>query len=187
MFNFLVHLILGETKKKNLRLVCTGIWTPDLSNKTTAVAADGFIFKVNPYIRLVHNSVGSDFVSRLRIPVAMGLFLGCHFLFQVKNYCCAWVYTLNFCHLKIVSRTVDARKWSAKWRSWNISDIIIVLFEFNREAKAAEAARNICAVYCDNAIGESTAIKWFSRFKEDLLTLVTPHVQEDLRGLMKNV
>ena len=38
---------------------------------------------------------------------------------------------------------------------------------FNRGAKAAEAVRNICAVYGDNAIGESTARKWFSRFKED--------------------
>ena len=43
----------------------------------------------------------------------------------------------------------------------------ILFFEFNRDAKAAEAARNICAVYGDNAIGESTARKWFSRFKED--------------------
>lgn len=42
----------------------------------------------------------------------------------------------------------------------------ILLFEFNRGAKAAEATRNICAVYGDNAIGESTARKWFSRFKE---------------------
>ena len=42
----------------------------------------------------------------------------------------------------------------------------ILLFEFNRGAKAAEAARNICAVYGDNAIGESTARKWFSRVKE---------------------
>ena len=39
----------------------------------------------------------------------------------------------------------------------------ILLFEFNRGAKAAEAARNICAVYGDNTIGESTARKWFSR------------------------
>ena len=43
----------------------------------------------------------------------------------------------------------------------------ILLFEFNRGAKIAEAARNICAVYGDNAVGESTARKWFSRFKED--------------------
>ena len=43
----------------------------------------------------------------------------------------------------------------------------ILLFEFNRGAKAARAARNFCAVYGDNAIGESKARKWFSRFKED--------------------
>ena len=43
----------------------------------------------------------------------------------------------------------------------------ILLFEFNTEAKATETARNICAVYGDNTIGESTAIKWFYHFKED--------------------
>ena len=43
----------------------------------------------------------------------------------------------------------------------------IILFEFNRGAKAAEAVRNICAVNGDNAIGESTARTWFSRFKDD--------------------
>ena len=43
----------------------------------------------------------------------------------------------------------------------------ILLFEFNRGAKAAEVVRNTSAVYGDNAIGESTTRKWFSRFKED--------------------
>ena len=43
----------------------------------------------------------------------------------------------------------------------------ILLFEFNRGVKAAQAARNICAVYGDNDIGESMARKWFSHFKED--------------------
>ena len=44
----------------------------------------------------------------------------------------------------------------------------ILLFEFNRGGeKAAEAARNICAVYVENATGESTTRKWFSRFKKD--------------------
>ena len=43
----------------------------------------------------------------------------------------------------------------------------ILLFEFNRGAKAAEAARNIFAVYEDSSIGESTARKLFSCFKED--------------------
>ena len=43
-----------------------------------------------------------------------------------------------------------------------------LLFEFSRGAKAAEATRNIFAVYGDNTIGECTARKWFSCFKEDL-------------------
>ena len=43
----------------------------------------------------------------------------------------------------------------------------ILLFEFNRGTKAAEEAKNICVVYRDNASGEITARKWFSRFKED--------------------
>ena len=42
----------------------------------------------------------------------------------------------------------------------------ILHFEFNRGAKEKEAARNICAVYGDIAIEESTARKWFSRFKD---------------------
>ena len=45
--------------------------------------------------------------------------------------------------------------------------MLTLLFEFNRGAKAVEAARNICAVYGVNAIGEIAARKWFSRFKED--------------------
>ena len=40
-----------------------------------------------------------------------------------------------------------------------------------------QAARNICAVYGDNAIGESMARKWFSVLRRIVLTLVTPHVQ----------
>ena len=43
----------------------------------------------------------------------------------------------------------------------------ILLFEFSRGVKTAEAARNICVVYGDNTIIESTARKWFSRFKEN--------------------
>ena len=51
--------------------------------------------------------------------------------------------------------------------SWHI-----LLFEF----KSAEAARNICAMYEDNAIRESTARKWFSRFEEDHFHISdTPH------------
>ena len=52
----------------------------------------------------------------------------------------------------------------------------ILLFEFNREVKAPESARNICTVCVDNNIGESMARKWFSRFKEDCFDISdTPH------------
>ena len=43
----------------------------------------------------------------------------------------------------------------------------ILLLEFNRGAKAAETARNICTVYKDNTNGESMERKWSSRFKDD--------------------
>ena len=48
----------------------------------------------------------------------------------------------------------------------------ILLFEFNRAAKAAEAARNICAVCGENAFGESAATKLFSRFKKDHFDII---------------
>ena len=68
--------------------------------------------------------------------------------------------------MKIVNGAVDARKRNAK--SEKLKHLRhILLFEFNIGAKAAETARNIFFVYGDNAIGQSTARKWFSRFKED--------------------
>ena len=42
----------------------------------------------------------------------------------------------------------------------------ILLFEFKR-GESSGGARNICVMYEDNAIGETTARKWFSGFKED--------------------
>ena len=65
-----------------------------------------------------------------------------------------------------MSGALDAIKWSAKWRNWNISDLLFSLSSIEG-TKAAEANRNICAVYGDHAIGESTARKWCSSFKED--------------------
>ena len=62
----------------------------------------------------------------------------------------------------------------------------ILLFEFNRGPKAAEAARNICTVYSNNAIGESMAKEnGFPVLRRIVLTLVTLNVQEDHRSLMK--
>ena len=40
-----------------------------------------------------------------------------------------------------------------------------LLFTFHRGQKAAEATRDICMVYGEGAIGESTARKWFAKFK----------------------
>ena len=50
----------------------------------------------------------------------------------------------------------------------------VLLYEFSREAKAADASRNICPVSGNNAIGENTARKWFSRFMEDSFDISTP-------------
>ena len=64
----------------------------------------------------------------------------------------------------------------------------------NGGPKAAEAARNIRAVYVDNAIVESTARKWFSCFKEDSFDISnTPRsgipsgfVEDQLNSLIHN-
>ena len=61
-----------------------------------------------------------------------------------------------------------------------------LLFEFNRGAKAAEAARNICSVYGDNAIGESTARNWFSLFKEDRFDICETPSSGKLSGFDKD-
>ena len=63
----------------------------------------------------------------------------------------------------------------------------ILLLEFNRGAKAAEAARKIFAVYGDNAIGESTARKWFPRFKENSFDISDTSRSGKPSGLMKIV
>jgi hypothetical protein len=42
----------------------------------------------------------------------------------------------------------------------------LLLYEFNRGSKAAEAARNICAVYGEDSIAEKTTQKWFASFKQ---------------------
>jgi hypothetical protein len=45
----------------------------------------------------------------------------------------------------------------------NISDTFF--YEFSRGSKAAEAARNICALYGEDSIAERMAQKWSARFK----------------------
>ena len=47
----------------------------------------------------------------------------------------------------------------------------LLLFQFNRKVSAAEAAWNIREVYGEDAMGASTAQKWFPRFKEGCFDL----------------
>ena len=42
----------------------------------------------------------------------------------------------------------------------------LLFFAFHRGQKAAEAARDIRGVYGEDVIGESTAQKWFAKFKK---------------------
>ena len=85
----------------------------------TVLATPVFILFVDDN-NFVHNSVAILF-RVLVIPVIMGSFIDYNFC--LKFNCYARVYILKFCNLKIVSGAVDARKWSVKWRNWNISDI----------------------------------------------------------------
>ena len=43
----------------------------------------------------------------------------------------------------------------------------LLFFAFHRGQKAAEAARDICMLYGEGVIGESTARKWFAKFKNN--------------------
>ena len=43
----------------------------------------------------------------------------------------------------------------------------LLFFTFHQGQKAAEAAWDICMVYGESVIGESTARKWFDKFKND--------------------
>jgi hypothetical protein len=42
----------------------------------------------------------------------------------------------------------------------------LLLYEFSLCSKAAETARNICAVYGEDSIPERTAQEWFAPFKQ---------------------
>ena len=41
----------------------------------------------------------------------------------------------------------------------------LLFFAFHRDQNAAEAAQDICMVYGEGVIGESTARKWFAKLK----------------------
>ena len=91
---------------------------------------------------------------------------------------------MKFCHLKIVSGAVDARKWSAKWRKWNISDIFFSLssIEGRKQRRRPETfAPFMETMPTDRARQENG----FLFLRMVVLTSVTLLVQENLRGLMK--
>ena len=86
----------------------------------------------------------------------MGLFIYCRFVLEAQLFCLS---------LNIAVLTFEDSEWSRghqkiecqveKFEHFRY----ILLFEINRGAKSAEADRNICAVYGENAIGESTTRK----------------------------
>lgn len=61
---------------------------------------------------------------------------------------------------------------------------LALLFEFNRGIKAAEATKNMCAVYGECVIAERTPRRWSPRFKEENFDL-TCHTPNDPKTLMK--
>ncbi|KAJ4445787.1 hypothetical protein ANN_12472 [Periplaneta americana] len=87
---------------------------------------------------------------------------GFRFCCYLVRSCCACKYSLNVADLKIVGAICGLKKTEWQLEKNNTSEIF--LFKINRGAKVAEAALNIYVVYEENAIGESTARKWFCRF-----------------------
>ena len=63
----------------------------------------------------------------------------------------------------------------------------LLFFVFHQGQKAAEAAWDICMVYKEGVVGESTARKWFAKFKNGNFTLTTCLAAEDLLNLIKTI
>ena len=108
----------------------------------------------------------------------MGLFVDCHFLFEVQLLCLS----IHFEVLPIKNSEWSSGRYKMECQVEKLDHFQhILLFEFNKGAKAAETTRNICAVYGDNASGENTARKWFSHINEDSFDI------SEFRDLMKIV
>ena len=91
------------------------------------------------------------------------------FLFEVQLLCLSL-------HIGIL--LFEDSAWSrGRWKMEKLEHFRhVFLFQFNRGAKDAETARNICAVYEENAIGDRTARKWFYLLKKDRFDISdTPH------------
>ena len=69
----------------------------------------------------------------------------------------------------------------------------LLFFTFHQGQKAAEAAQDICMVYGEGVIGESTARKWFAKFKNSNFDINdAPHTrrpsefdEDHLKALLK--
>ena len=85
-------------------------------------------------------------------------------IFYLKCNCHAWVYILKFCRLKIASGDVDARKWSAKWRNWNISNIFFPLSSIEGQKRQETSALCMGIMPSEGAQQENG---FFFYFKED--------------------
>ena len=83
---------------------------------------------------------------------------------------------MKFCHLKIVSGAVDARKWSAKW---NISEIFFTLSSIEGPETFAPCMGTI-------PLERAQQEHAFLVLRRIILTLVTLHVQEDFWGLIRS-
>ena len=81
---------------------------------------------------------------------------------------------------------MDARKWTAIGEIGNISDIFFSLSS-TEGAKVAEAPINIASCMGKMPSKRARQENCFLVLRRIVLTLVTLHVQEDLRGLMKIV
>ena len=90
-------------------------------------------------------------------------------------------------HIEVLS--FEESEWNrgrlkTEWQVKKLEHIRqILLFEFNRGEKEAKAVRNMG----DNAIGERTARKLFSRFKENRFDISDTPRSGNLSGLMRIV
>ena len=85
-----------------------------------------------------------------------------------------------------MSGAVDDRKWSAKWRNWNISDIFfsLISIEGRKQRRQPETFASCMGTMPSERAWQENG---FLVSRRIVLTLVTLHLQEDIRGLMKIV
>ena len=81
---------------------------------------------------------------------------------------------MKFCHLKIVTGAVDARKRSAKWRNWNIFNIFFSLTSIE-ERKQRRRPETFAPCMGTMPSERARQENGFLVLRRIVLTLVTPH------------